>query len=288
MNSSPIDVDVYELDAGVVSVTGPDAGSFLQSLLSQDLDPIGVGEGAPSLLLQPQGKLIATLHALRVTDDEWWCVTDEGAAGALATGLERFRIRVKAEVTDISGAVGALALRGTGAGEAARSISTTGVHKVSHRWGIDVVGARADLAVVHAMLVDSGARPGTREEYEVARIAAGVPRLGVDIDDRTIPQEAFLDVDAVSFTKGCFVGQELVCRIDTRGHVNRYLRRLAVEAGAVIPAGAEVVDGERVVGTVTSAAGSNALAMVRREVEPQAEVIVRSAGNEVRARVHAV
>jgi folate-binding protein YgfZ len=107
--------------------------------------------------------------------------------------------------------------------------------------------------------------------YERARIEAGVPRMGVDIDERTIPQEAGLERDAVSFTKGCFVGQELVCRIDTRGHVNRFLRRVR---GTGLRAGAEVRLDGRAVGHVTSAAGEVALAMLRREAEPGARVEV--------------
>ena len=84
-----------------------------------------------------------------------------------------------------------------------------------------------------------------------------------------IPQEAFLEVDAVSFTKGCFVGQELVCRIDSRGHVNRFLRHLVpADDGRVLPVGAEVTVGDKVVGTVTSSAPGIALGYVRREVEP--------------------
>jgi folate-binding protein YgfZ len=98
------------------------------------------------------------------------------------------------------------------------------------------------------------------------RIEAGVPRQGLDIDETTIAQEAYLERDAVSFTKGCFLGQELVCRIDTRGHVNRLLRRL--RADEPIERGASVVVDGKEVGTVTSAIGGVALATVRRQVEP--------------------
>ena len=89
--------------------------------------------------------------------------------------------------------------------------------------------------------------------------------MGADVDEKTIPQEAGLDATAVSFTKGCFVGQELVCRIDTRGHVNRSLRRLRA-AGGVLAVGSDLVLDGKVVGQVTSSAGDVALAMVRREV----------------------
>jgi folate-binding protein YgfZ len=135
---------------------------------------------------------------------------------------------------------------------------------------VDALAAECDVPVVDA------------DAYEAARIEAGVPRQGLDTDDRTIPQEAGLEATALSFTKGCFVGQELVCRIDTRGHVNRYLRRLRSNAGE-LRAGARVTAGDREVGDVTSAAGTVALAMLRREVEPAAVVDVAGVAATVEA-----
>ena len=158
-------------------------------------------------------------------------------------------------------------------------------------WGdedaVDIVGARADLDGVRSRLRAAGVADADRDAYEIARVGAGVPRLGVDIDERTIPQEAFLEQRAVSFTKGCFVGQELVCRIDTRGHVNRYLRRVTTPE-ATPPPGAEIVVGDKVVGALTSAAGHAALAMVRREIEPPTDVLVRWPGAEAPGRVEAL
>jgi len=121
-------------------------------------------------------------------------------------------------------------------------------------------------------------------DEEARRIADGVPRLGLDLDDSVIPQEADLDVDAVSFTKGCFVGQELVCRIDSRGHVNRHLRLLEAEPGAELTRGAAVMADGREVGSVTSAAGSIALGYVRREVEPGSTVMIDGTPATVRLR----
>jgi folate-binding protein YgfZ len=282
----------YYLDAGLVAVSGPDATSFLQSLLSQDLDPIAVGESAPALLLQPQGKLIATMRALHAADDTWWCVTDEGAGAALAEGLNRFRIRVKAEVTDASADFAVVAVRGPDASEVATAaVADEGAFVLPAEWGdevaVDIVGPRAAIEDIHARLRATGVADADRDAYEVARVTAGVPRLGVDIDERTIPQEAFLEQHAVSFTKGCFVGQELVCRIDTRGHVNRFLRRVTF-TDATPPAGAEIVVGDKVVGALTSVAGNAALAMVRREIEPPTDVTVRWAGAEAQGRVEAL
>jgi folate-binding protein YgfZ len=282
--ASPEPTVVYERPVDVVTVTGPDAGSFLQSLLSQDLDGIGVGESAPTLLLQPQGKLVAPMTAARVAPDTWWLVTDPGAGEALRSGLMRFRIRVKVEIADASAEFAALTVVGGEPGSMADVADAITV--VSALGGVDVVGPRDTIARVRADLDASGADVRGTDAYEAARIAAGVPRLGVDIDDKTIPQEAFLDRDAVSFTKGCFVGQELVCRIDTRGHVNRYLRRLRLETPA--PVAADVVVDDKVVGTVTSVADTAALAMIRREVEPPATVTVRWADAETAAVVETV
>jgi folate-binding protein YgfZ len=278
---------VFELRPGVVVVEGADATSFLQSILSQDLDGIAVGEGRPALLLQPQGKLVATTYALRVGERCWWCVTDEGGGAALAGGLNRFRIRVKAEVVDVSDSFASLAVRGTGAADAVGEVTLGETRLIPRSWGPDVVGPRPDVARFRDELLAAGVSLGTDRDYDAARIAAGVPRLGADVDERTIPQEAFLERDAVSFTKGCFVGQELVCRIDTRGHVNRYLRRVHLGADGA-PLGAELLAEGRAVGVITSVAGREALAMVRREVEPPAAVSVRFDDREVAATVDAL
>lgn len=212
----------------VVVVRGPDTWTFLQSLLSQDVEGMTDGDVRPSLLLTPQGKVDVTLTVRRDGDDAR-LETDAGWGPRLAEALGRYRIRTKVEI------------------------------ELAHQ------------------------APDPTPEQEAARIAAGVPRLGADLDDSVIPQEAFLEQDAVSFTKGCFVGQELVCRIDTRGHVNRYLRHLVpADSSAVLAVGAEVVAGEKAVGKVTSAAPGIALGFVRREVDPGSVVSVD--GGEVTVR----
>ena len=248
----------------LVVVEGPDATSFLQSLVSQDLDALAVGASGHSLFLQPQGKLLVDFYAVHVEPDTWWCVCEGGYGEALASGLNRFKIRVKAEVRQEP--VAALALRGVQP-EAAPDVQLVAVDWTEGP-AFDAIGSETAIAAlsnsVDAPLIDADA-------YERARIEAGVPRQGFDTDEKTIPQEAGLELVAVSFTKGCFVGQELVCRIDTRGRVNRNLRRLRAPAGG-IARGMKVEFEGREVGEVTSAAGSVALAMVRREVEPGARV----------------
>ncbi|MFM7271872.1 MAG: YgfZ/GcvT domain-containing protein [Actinomycetes bacterium] len=203
----------------LVRVSGPDTWTFLQSLLSQDVEDLGEGERRAAMLLTPQGK-VQVLLGVRRDGSDAVLDTDAGWGAALVQGLERFRIRTAVEIV------------------------------------LETEGEAPDAAA------------------DAERIAAGLPRMGVDLDDSVIPQEAELEVDAVSFTKGCFVGQELVCRIDSRGHVNRFLRRLEFEGSDVPRPGAVVLSGDREVGATTSVAPGRALAFVRREVEPGTEVTV--------------
>jgi folate-binding protein YgfZ len=262
----------------VVVAAGSDARSFLQSLVSQDLDPLGVGEGVRSLLLTPQGKLDVEF-GLALVGDEVWLACEGGFGERLVASLNRFKIRVDASIEERSDLEVLVVLDG--------GDSVVGTVLPS-RWsdGSEVVGSASELADLETQLVAGGAERWSPEEYEERRIAAGVPRQGYELDDKTIPQEALLE-DAVSFSKGCFLGQELVCRIDTRGHVNRYLRRLTALDEGTPPLGAEIVAGEKVVGAVTSAANGAALGYVRREVEPPADVMLRWDGGETRARVEA-
>ena len=280
------------IDRDVVVVSGPDASSLLQSLLSQDLAPVAVGESAHALLLQPQGKLVVDLRALHLAADEWWCVCERGFGATLAAGLIRFRVRAKAEIEDRSEAVAAVSVRGSDAIDlVARALSdTSGITVLHSDWangpGVELVGEPAAIDDAMGRLTAAGATEVDEAGYEALRIEAGVPRQGYDIDETTIAQEAFLELDAVSFTKGCFVGQELVCRIDSRGHVNRLLRRL--RSDVPLARGSSIVADGKEVGAVTSVAGNVALATIRRAVEAGSEVVVRAPSGDVTARVEAV
>jgi folate-binding protein YgfZ len=292
---------------GAVLVDGPDALTYLQSLLSQDIAGLVDGQGAHALLLQPQGKLDTDLRLLWVGSAAW-LDCEVGRGEALAASLRRFRIRVKAEVEDRTGEWGCLALRGPevatrveAAGgpplpaEAHTHVPWQGIRLVRADWpggppGADLVGPVGELSGLWTALVAAGFTAAGLTAYEAARVRAGVPRQGLDIDEKTIPQEAFLELDAVSFTKGCFLGQELVCRIDSRGHVNRFLRGLKMKKNGhdtTPPAGAGIVVGDKEVGALTtvarSEAGVVALGYVRRDVEVPADVVVRWDGGEAPA-----
>jgi len=143
-----------------------------------------------------------------------------------------------------------------------------------------------------ARLTSAGARAASAAAWEVARIEAGRPEWGLDMDDATIPQEAnFDELGAISYTKGCYTGQETVARVHFRGHVNRHLRHLHFAGGVPAPRGATLVDeggkpvGDVRSGTVSPRAGAIAMAMVRREVPDGARVLARWEGGEAAATV---
>lgn len=277
----------------VVAVTGEEALGFLQSLVSQDVGGLAPGRGAHSLLLQPSGKLDAELRLLRL-DDECWLLCGPGVGARLAASLERFRIRVRAEVADRSAHMGWLSVHGPRAVPVVEQAAGVAVppHPHAHvAWGelrvvradwpglpgVDVVGPAGGLRAAWDALRDAGATPAGLLAAETVRIEAGVARQGRDVDEGTIPQEAFLDLTAVSFDKGCFLGQELVCRIRDRGRVTRLLRGLRVEGDDVPGPGTEVLYEGGVAGAVTSAArspvhGVVGLAMVRTVAEPGSQV----------------
>ncbi len=268
---------------GRVWVRGPDTWSFLQSLVSADGESLADGDEAASLLLTPQGKLGFAFRIARVGDDAWLDIAP-GFETQLAEALTRYRIRVDVEIQVDT--IDALVVRG---GEV--PLNVTGERLLRSDWpgvpGTDVLGPSPDSL---ELLVAAGVEVVDDTRLEAERIGAGIPVMGAELTDGVIPQEALLERTAVSFTKGCFVGQELVCRIDTRGHVNKLLRRVALDAPVAV--GATLRIDEREVGTLTSVAEldgrSVALAFVRREVEPPSTVIVTTPAGDVNATVAAL
>jgi folate-binding protein YgfZ len=271
------------VDRDVVRVSGPDAESYLQGQLSQDVVGLAAGEAAWSLLLQPQGKVDAFLRVTRVAGDDFLLDTDAGWGGRVVERLERFKLRTKADVEALDWKC--LALRGDGGGERPQ-----GDVVLPFEWGsltgFDVLGPNPTLP--------AGAEVADPAEYERLRIEAGVPVMGKELDERTIPAEAGVVDRAVSFTKGCYTGQELVARIDSRGgNVPKHLRLIRVE-GTVPPAGATVRHDGKDVGTLTSVAaaegtsGAVALGYVGRAVGVPATVDVAWDGGGATGRVEDV
>ncbi len=270
-----------------VRVAGADAVSFLQGQLSQDVAAVGVGGSAFSLLLQPQGKVDAFVRLTRVAADEIVLDTDAGWGEAVLTRLQRFKLRVRCEVEGLDWRC--LAVRGEQS--AAAPPTPSGTWRVLAETpgvaGFDLVGP--------SPAPPEGATRVAADAYEALRIEAGVPRMGAELDASTIPAAAGVVERSVSFTKGCYTGQELVARIDSRGgNVPRRLRGIVVAANVLPPPGAAVVAEGREVGSLTSVGESLerrapvALAYVQRGVEPPVEVVLRWEGAEVPARVEAL
>jgi len=260
-----------------VAVHGPDAVKFLQGQLSQQVE-VAVGESAWALVLQPQGKLDSFLRFRREADDRYVLETDAGFGDGLAERLNRFKLRIKADVEPL--AWKCLAVRGPAA-------AATGGNMVSD-WpglpGADRIGEAPELP--------DGVRLCDLDAYESVRIEAGIPVMGTELDETTIAAEAGIVERSVSWTKGCYTGQELVARIDSRGgNVPRRLRGVVMATNVLPPPGARVLVGEKDVGRLTSVGESLdrrapvALAYVGRAVEPPADVTVAWDGGSAPARV---
>lgn len=264
------------VERDVVTVQGPDAAPYLQGQLSQDVDGLTVGDSAWTFVLQPQGKVDAWFRLTRTGDETFRADVDAGHGEALLARLQRFLLRTKADLT--LSVLPMVAVRGT-------ATVTGAVPGLDPSWpgvdGVDLLGTDE---------VPEGVEAGAGEDLERLRIQAGVPGMGAELTERTIPAEAGVVERSVSFTKGCFTGQELVARIDSRGgNVPRHLRRLEADGPDALPIGAEVVVDGQVVGEVTSSvpAGDDrpavALAYIGRAVEPPASGTVADTPVRIRA-----
>jgi folate-binding protein YgfZ len=259
---------VAERPRGFVGARGPDAGGYLQRMLSNDVLALAVGDSCAALLLTPKARVIAPLRVWRRGEDDFLLLTEPALEEVLASQLLRARFAARLEIAP------------------ERHHSTLVV-------GERLQGAVAndDYGLPACELLDGeppAGEPIGDEELERLRIGAGTPAWGREIDDRVLPAEAGLVERAISLTKGCYPGQEPVARLHYRGHPNRLLRVLEIEGEQPPERDAEILSGDRVVGRVTSAArdpehGSVlALAYVRREVAEDATLAV--AGRRARLR----
>jgi folate-binding protein YgfZ len=279
-------------------VAGPDAAGYLQGQLSQDVAALAPGGWAWALVLQPQGKLDAFVRVTRTGTDEFLLDTDTAVADHLVERLNRFKLRTKAEVERlpweglavrgrIGDAAGDLELPG-GPQPVAEALAEGGGMSVPFQWdawlGYDLFGPKPELP--------AGVASGSVECYELARVAAGFPCHGTELDESTIPAEAGLVAACVSFSKGCYTGQELVARIDYRGsNVPRNLRGLELSgpasASAVLRSPGDASAPAKEVGRLTTVVGSDergwwALGYVGRGVGAGARLdVLGSSGGDV-------
>jgi folate-binding protein YgfZ len=226
-----------------VRVAGPDAEDFLQRMLSNDV----TAAPCQALLLTPKSRLIAPLVVVRRAADDFLLLTEPGLGEAVSSTLLRARFAAKVEIE-------------------AEEHSSVVV------FGEDGGIPNRDFGEPGSELLDADVEPTlAADELERMRIEARVPAWGKELDDSILPAEAGLDETHISFTKGCYPGQEPIARLRHRGKVNRTLRVLEVDAAEP---GDEIRHGEKVVGRVTSVAGNRALAYVRTDVPGDAELVV--------------
>jgi tRNA-modifying protein YgfZ len=279
-------------ERGKLALTGADAKEFLNGQVSNDVEALEPGSGLYAALLTNKGKMLGDLRVIDL-GDELWLDTERVALQALFDTVRRAAVGWRVELHKRTLQEALLSLVGPRAGEVVGGapapehanrrarIGGAEVALIATDLGVDVVCAADDVARVREAL----AVPGTPEAAaEVLRVEAGRPRYGIDIDETVIPQEAGLNERAVSFSKGCYVGQETVARLHYKGKPNRQLRGLRLSDA--VPTGTPLRLGERDVGRVGSSVvsprhGAIALAVVRREAQVGAELAAGGASATV-------
>jgi folate-binding protein YgfZ len=241
-----------------VRVAGPDAEDYLQRMVSNDVAALAPGEACDALLLTAKARVIAPLRVLRRAEDDFLLLTEPDLGERVRAELLRYRFAAKAAIEPEEHTSVVVFGRGEG-------IPTS------------------DYGELAVEVLDEPLQPTlSADELERRRIAAGTPAWGREIDDRVLPAEAGLDETHISFTKGCYPGQEPVARQHYRGKVNRRLRVLELEGPSVPAPDAEITLEEKVVGRITSAVAGRALGYVRVQVQDDARLEIGG----IRARLH--
>jgi folate-binding protein YgfZ len=276
-------VGLVERDGrGKLMLRGGEAVDFLQGQVTNDVEALAPGRGCYAALLNHKGKFRSDMRVLR-GEDFVWLDTEPVGHRPLAYTVETYSLGRDVSWEDVTAERAILSLLGPGAREVLDVAPPEEEHAfvegehgfyVATDLGVDVICAADDAEGVRQAL---GVEAVPEEAAECLRIESGRPRLGYDMDGETIPQEAGVNERAVSFTKGCYVGQETVARLHYKGKPNRHLRGLKLSEP--VERGAEITLGERVVGRVGStcvspAHGPIALALLRREAAPGDRVSV--------------
>lgn len=287
-------------ERGKLAFSGPGAAEFLQGQVTNDVQALEPGSGCYAALLTPKGKMLADLRILR-TEEELLLDTERPALQDLFNALRRALIGYDAQLHKRTLERGLLSLIGPQApavaGRPELREAPEHAHLATQLGGLPALAIRTDVGVdllcdsahteaLHEAALAGGAREIEEAVAECLRVERGRPRYGIDLDETVIPQEAGLNERAVSFSKGCYVGQETVARLHYRGKPNRYLRGLRLSSPAAT--GEPLRVGEREVGRLGSVAlsprfGPIGLALVRREVEIGSTVLV--GGGAARAQV---
>jgi tRNA-modifying protein YgfZ len=261
-----------------VRVSGRDAARLLQNVVTSDIDALGVGEGQYGLALTPKGRPIADAWIVREAGDAFACACETTARDDLVAMLRRYRLASRADIADASGELTLL--------ERPLAAPAEGWH--AGPLGALLLAEPEAARAAWDAAVAGGAVPIGAETRETLRIERGLPRFGIDFDSSNLPAEAGVVERAISFTKGCYIGQEPIVRLAHRGHANRELHLLQLAESLELPA--TLQEGEREVGRVTSSAGlpeggAAALGYVRRAVSDGAQLVALDArGGRVAAR----
>jgi folate-binding protein YgfZ len=283
---------------GKLLVTGSEAAEYLQGQLTNDVEALEAGEGCYAALLDRKGHMQADMRVLVVSEEKIWIDTEPEALAAARRHLEMYKIGRDADVVDAGSERAIVSLIGPRSADLAGSaplpehhheeIAIDGIKcpAVGTALGIDLIPHAEDRERLVAALVAAGAPAVDPAAAEIMRIETGTPRFGSEMDTATMPAEAGIVAAAVNFEKGCYIGQETVARLHYKGKPNRHLRGLRLSAAA--GPGAALSLGEKEVGKlggtcVSPVHGPIALAIVRREAEPGAELLVGEDG--VTARV---
>jgi folate-binding protein YgfZ len=298
-------------ERGKLLVEGTEAAEYLQGQLTNDVEGLSPGEGCYAALLDRKGHIQAdmrVLHASHVPSPQiggtrnsgagFWVDTETPARETVLRHLTTYKIGREVEIADLTTERAILSLIGPRSVEIADTsvlpehaseVATVGGVEclaVGTEGGVDLIAEMGDAGRLREALLAAGAAEVAAEAVEVLRIEAGRPRFGAEMSAETMPAEAGIVERAVDFEKGCYIGQEPVARLHYRGRPNRHLRGLELSAPA--EPGTSLRLGEKEVGRIGSACvsparGPIALAIVRREAEPGAELAAGEDG--VTARV---
>jgi folate-binding protein YgfZ len=283
-------------ERGKLALSGPEAASFLQGQVTNDVEALSPGSGCYAAFLTPKGKMLGDVRIL-ATGDELLLDTERVALQSLFNLIRRGLIGFQAELHKRTLERGLISLVGPRSAAVAgvpgledapehthQSIEVRGVQARAIRTdiGIDLLCETGQVPDLQAALIELGAREVSPEAVECRRVETGRPRYGIDLDETVIPEEAGLNDRAISFSKGCYVGQETVARLHWRGKPNRHLRGLRIDGPA--GTGDDLRLNDRVVGRLGSEVASPrfdhiGLALVRREVAPGSVVAVGETGS---------
>ena len=279
---------------GKLDVTGPDAAEFLQGQVTSDVETPAAGQGCYAALLDPKAHILADMRILSAGPADLWLDTEPPALDAVLQHLRMYKIGRQVEISDRTAERAILSLLGPASAEVAGRVAAVTIPSAEHEWvdaggddlpvriaatraGIDMLTAAEGAGDLGEALLEAGAQSIGDDAAEVLRVELGTPRHGVDFGPDNLPGEAGIVERAVSFTKGCYIGQEPVARMYHRGRPNRRLRGLRMSAA--VSAGEPVMSDDKEVGRLSTSVtsprlGPIGLAILRREVEEGDQLVI--------------